>query len=83
MAGERSEDDDAKAGALMALQVTALGGLVMLVGFLLVGQVAGSFSLSAITADPAAIGRLVASPFGNWALLLVLVALRDRWLVRT
>ena len=35
--GYRYEDDDAKAGALTALQVTALGGLAMLVGFLLVG----------------------------------------------
>ena len=45
--GYRCEDDDAKAGALTALQVTALGGLVMSVGFLLIGQVTGTFSLSA------------------------------------
>ncbi len=69
--GHRFEDDDAKAGALTALQVTALGGLVMSVGFLLVGQVAGTFSLSLIASDPARVGRLLASPLGTWALVLI------------
>jgi len=71
--GHHFEDDDARAGALTALQVTALGGLVMLVGFLLVGQVAGTYSLSRITADPALVARLLDSPLGTWALLCILV----------
>lgn len=36
--------------ALQALLVTALGGLVMLAGFLLLGQIAGSFELSLLLA---------------------------------
>lgn len=71
--GYRYEDDDAKAGALMALQVTALGGLAMSVGFLLVAQVTGTFSISAITSDPALIAKLLASPLCPAALLLVLL----------
>ncbi|MEW6268447.1 MAG: hydrogen gas-evolving membrane-bound hydrogenase subunit E, partial [Thermodesulfobacteriota bacterium] len=71
--GYRFEDEDAKAGAMMALQVTALGGLVMSVGFLLIGQVAGTFSISRITASPEAIARLLDSPLGAWALVLVLL----------
>ncbi|HEY8516299.1 MAG TPA: hydrogen gas-evolving membrane-bound hydrogenase subunit E [Candidatus Binatia bacterium] len=71
--GYRAEDDDAKAGAMMALQVTALGGLAMLVGFLLIGQLAGTFSLSRITASPEVVARLVDAPLGAWSLVLVLI----------
>ena len=71
--GYRFEDDDGRSGAVTALQVTALGGLVMSVGFLLVGQVTGTFSLSLITAEPARVSRLLASPLGAWALLLVMI----------
>src|SRR3990172_2429094 len=71
--GHRFEDDDAKAGALMALQVTALGGLAMFVGFLLVGQVTGTFSISRIGASPELVARLLHSPLSTAALLLVLL----------
>jgi NADH:ubiquinone oxidoreductase subunit 5 (subunit L)/multisubunit Na+/H+ antiporter MnhA subunit len=71
--GHRLEDDDARAGALMSLQVTALGGLVMSVGFLLVGQVTGTFSLSRIAASPELGARLLQSPLAAPALVLVLV----------
>jgi NADH:ubiquinone oxidoreductase subunit 5 (subunit L)/multisubunit Na+/H+ antiporter MnhA subunit len=71
--GFRSEDDDAKAGALTALQVTAVGGLVMSVGFLLIGQIAGTFSWSTIVADPSRVARLLDSPLRDPVLLLVLV----------
>jgi NADH:ubiquinone oxidoreductase subunit 5 (subunit L)/multisubunit Na+/H+ antiporter MnhA subunit len=70
--GYRSESDEAKAGALTALQVTALGGLVMSVGFLLIGQVAGTFSLELLSSDPARSALLLGSPLGTWALVLVL-----------
>ena len=42
----------ARAGALQALLVTAGGGLAMLAGVVLVAQAAGSYSISAIVADP-------------------------------
>lgn len=71
--GHRFEDDDAKAGALTALQVTALGGLAMSVGFLLVGQVTGTFSISRIGGSPELVARLLASPLGTAALALVLL----------
>jgi len=70
--GYRFEDDVAKAGATKALLVTALGGLVMSVGFLLVGQLAGTFSLSAISSDPGRIADILASPLGGTALLCIL-----------
>jgi len=71
--GFRFADDRAKAGAVLALQVTALGGLAMSVGFLLVGQVTGTFSLSAIAGDRELVARLLASPLAAPALVLVLL----------
>lgn len=56
-----------RSAALTALIVTTTGGLAMLVGFLMLGQAAGSFSLAAIVAAPPS-GTLVAV-----AALLVLV----------
>jgi multicomponent Na+:H+ antiporter subunit A len=70
--GFRFDDDRAKAGALVALQVTALGGLVMSVGFLLLGQIAGTFSISTLAGDPGLVARVNASPLGGPALLLIL-----------
>lgn len=71
--GHQDDEARARSGAQMALQVTALGGLVMSVGFLLVGQVTGTFSPSAIASDPAKIAAFAASPLATPALLLVLV----------
>ncbi|MBI5089919.1 MAG: DUF4040 domain-containing protein [Actinobacteria bacterium] len=42
----------ARAAALHALLVTSLGGLVMLAGFVLIGQAAGTYRLSEILAAP-------------------------------
>ncbi len=70
--GYRSDDEDAKAGALTALQVTALGGLAMSVGFLLLRQITGTFSLSGIAGDPALVQRVLDSPLCAGTLLLVL-----------
>jgi multicomponent Na+:H+ antiporter subunit A len=71
--GYHNEDAAARAGALTAFLVTALGGLVMSVGFLLVGQVAGTFSLSLLAAEPERVARLLASPLGDWALVLIVI----------
>ena len=71
--GYRSEDEDARAGALTALQVTALGGLAMSVGFLLIAQVTGTFSLSRIAGSPALVAALRESPLSTGALVLVLL----------
>ena len=43
---------EARAAALQALLVTGTGALAMLAGFLLLGQAAGTYQLSAIVADP-------------------------------
>jgi len=40
--------EDARQGARMALAITAAGGLAMLAGFLLLGEIAGSYELSVI-----------------------------------
>jgi NADH:ubiquinone oxidoreductase subunit 5 (subunit L)/multisubunit Na+/H+ antiporter MnhA subunit len=71
--GYRFESDDAKDGAMTALQVTALGGLAMSVGFLLIGQITGTFSLSRITASPELVAALLRSPLSAAALVLVLL----------
>jgi multicomponent Na+:H+ antiporter subunit A len=50
--GFEDEKGSARAAALQAILITAAGGLAMLGGFVLVGQAAGTYSLSAIVADP-------------------------------
>jgi len=66
--GNRHAEPRARAAALQALLVTSMGGLVLLAGFVLVGQAAGTFSLSALLADPPAASATV-----TVGLLLVLV----------
>jgi multicomponent Na+:H+ antiporter subunit A len=56
--GSDSTDPRARAGALHALMVTGAGGLAMLAGFVVLGQAAGTYSLSAIVADPPAGGSV-------------------------
>ena len=46
--GYRQHREDARQGARMALAVTGGGGLAMLAGFLLVGQAAGTYEISAL-----------------------------------
>ncbi|WP_098898187.1 Na+/H+ antiporter subunit A [Streptomyces sp. st77] len=50
--GHSSEHRHSRRSALQALTVTTLGGLAMLVGFLIVGYAAGTYRISAIVADP-------------------------------
>ncbi|MEV6161980.1 Na+/H+ antiporter subunit A [Streptomyces sp. NPDC052052] len=50
--GYDSEQKHSRRSALQALTVTTLGGLAMLVGFLIIGQAAGTYRISAIVADP-------------------------------
>ncbi|CAL9365362.1 NAD(P)H-quinone oxidoreductase subunit 2, chloroplastic [Streptomyces sp. enrichment culture] len=50
--GQTSDRKRNRRSALQALTVTTLGGLTMLVGFLLLGQEAGTFRISAILTDP-------------------------------
>ncbi|MBZ6204358.1 Na+/H+ antiporter subunit A [Streptomyces olivaceus] len=50
--GQTSDHKRNRRSALQALTVTALGGLTMLVGFLLLGHEAGTYRISAILADP-------------------------------
>jgi multicomponent K+:H+ antiporter subunit A len=59
---------DARQGARMALAVTGAGGLAMLAGFLLIGQIAGTYEISAIAGD-----RVRADPRYPVALALVLL----------
>lgn len=64
------EEEASRAAALQALIVTGVGGLVMLVGLLLLGQVAGSFQISTILDQ----GEIIqSSPFYLPVLLLLLV----------
>ena len=65
--GHRS---DARRGARMALTVTGAGGLALLAGILLIGQVAGSFAM----ADVLAAGDLIRNA-DSYPLILFLVLL--------
>lgn len=62
--------EEGRQGARMALVVTGLGGLAMIGGMLLLGQVAGSYDLSVILEKRDAIQ---ASPLYTPALLLILL----------
>jgi multicomponent K+:H+ antiporter subunit A len=61
---------DARQGARMALAVTATGGLAMLAGFVLIGQTAGTYEISALAGLH---DRIVADPRYPFALVLVLL----------
>jgi multicomponent Na+:H+ antiporter subunit A len=50
--GNNHRDGRARAAALQALLVTSLGALAMLAGFIVIGQAAGTYRLSAILAHP-------------------------------
>ncbi|MFI5746906.1 Na+/H+ antiporter subunit A [Streptomyces sp. NPDC051644] len=52
--GYDSEQRHSRRSALQALTVTTFGGLAMFVGFLIIGQSAGTYRISAILADPPA-----------------------------
>jgi len=65
--GNKHTSARARAAALQALLITGAGGLVMLLGFILLGQAAGTYELTAILTSPPS-GTTV-----NVALALVLV----------
>lgn len=50
--GSSDDDPAARSAARQALLVTATGGLAMLGGFVVLGEAAGTYSLSGILADP-------------------------------
>jgi multicomponent Na+:H+ antiporter subunit A len=55
--GYEDEKGSARAAALQAIMVTGTGGLIMLAGFVLIGQAAGTYEMSAILADPPLTGQ--------------------------
>jgi multicomponent Na+:H+ antiporter subunit A len=65
--GFEDHKGSARAAALQAILVTGVGGLVMLAGFVLLGEAAGTYSLSDLLADPPRGGTVPV------ALVLVLV----------
>ncbi|MFC5342837.1 monovalent cation/H+ antiporter subunit A [Brevundimonas staleyi] len=60
----------AREGARMALTITATGGLALLVGMILLGQIAGSYDLDVVLAARDAI---LADPRHLWALGFILI----------
>jgi multicomponent Na+:H+ antiporter subunit A len=52
LVGQSGEARDARRAAVQALLVTVLGGLAMLLGFVLLGEAAGTYRISEILADP-------------------------------
>jgi multicomponent K+:H+ antiporter subunit A len=70
LVGYWSHRPDARAGARQALAVTGGGGLAMLGGFVLLGQIAGTYELSEMTGRAA---EIQGSPLFLPALLLILL----------
>ena len=68
--GFQHEQEGARARALQAMLVTGAGGLCLLAGLILLGEMAGTYRLSAILADPAAVQ---AHPLFEASLVLVLL----------
>ena len=68
--GYRQDREDARQGALMALAVTGAGGLAMLAGFLVLGEVVGSFEMSEVVS---AADRVRADSRYPVALILILL----------
>ena len=66
------EQEEGRKGAWTALQVTALGGMVMLAGFILVGLTCGTYSLQQLTQSRELQARLAESSAFVPALLLIL-----------
>jgi multicomponent Na+:H+ antiporter subunit A len=66
------EQEEARKGAMTALQVTALGGMVMVAGFIIIGLVCGTFSMGQVAQTRDLQLRLAGSPLYLPALLLVL-----------
>ena len=69
--GYYAEDADSRRSALQALLVTGGGGLALLAGLVILGQLGGSYEISALLALPA--GALVDQPGFVPALLLILL----------
>lgn len=65
------EQEEARKGAWTALQVTALGGMVMLAGFMLVGLTCDTYSLQQLTQSRELRARLAESSVFVPALLLI------------
>lgn len=65
--GFKDTDKDAQAGARQAFLVTAIGGLSMLFGFVMLGSTAGTYSISAILNTPG----LTAAPLMPLTLSLI------------
>ncbi len=63
------ERDRSRAGALKALVVTSLGGLAMLVGFLMLGAIGGTYEIPELLGAREA---LAASPLAPWAAALII-----------
>ncbi len=70
LVGYKHESETSRDSALQALLITGSGGLAMLAGFLILGHAAGTYRISEILADPAA---LQASPLFLAAMALVIV----------
>ncbi len=70
LVGYWSHRPDARAGARQALAVTGGGGLAMLGGFVLLGQIAGTYELSEMLGN---VATIQADPMFLPALLLILV----------
>ncbi len=66
------EQEEARKGAMTALQVTVLGGMVMMAGFIIVGIVCQTFSVSQVALSRDLQVRLAGSPLYVPALLLIL-----------
>jgi multicomponent Na+:H+ antiporter subunit A len=68
--GFNNEDPASRKSAMTALGITGLGGLVMLVGFVLIGNASGTYSISELLVNPEVLKN---HPSYSWIIALVFV----------
>jgi multicomponent Na+:H+ antiporter subunit A len=68
--GFNNEEEPSRKSAIMALGITGFGGLVMLVGFVWIGAVAGTYSLTELMSQPEVLRD---NPAYVWILVLLFV----------
>lgn len=70
--GFKNEDEASRKSALQAITITGMGGLVMLGGFILLGEIAGTYSISEMT-NPDIIANITSHVWFTPMLLFILL----------
>lgn len=70
--GFKNEDEASRQSALQAITITGMGGLIMLGGFIILGEIAGTYSISSMS-SPEIISQITSHGWFVPMLILILV----------